>query len=698
MEAEAFNKNMDVNAIFSCSWGPDDDGATVDGPHLMAAKAMKFGVDFGREGFGSIFVVASGNGGENGDNCNYDGYANSIYTVTIGAVDENGGMPYYAEECASMLGVTFSSGTLNKRDIVTTDWEPNVFAGSDAGGDGGGGGILGFRSIGGGGGNSGGYGDVKMGSGGMSGRSTSGGGVYRGASSSYGKNGGGCTERHTGTSAAAPLAAGMIALMLEARPCLTWRDVQYVVALTARKVDVEVAHWQNNGAGLAHSHKHGFGLLSAWRLVNAARVWKTVPWLTSYSFTEERKDWQIPKGRQSPLTITHTVTPRDIQGLSLFIVEHVQLTVWLSHPSRGKIEVKVVSPAGTVSMLAATRHKDNSSNGFNDWTFTTVRCWGEKPTGDWTILVTDHDDQGKLDKGRLNKYRLTLFGTPMTPAEFQDRRKLVEAAMTGEFLHQNYNLHCPPPPKYESVYAPVSERVLKIIILSGIFLLVMAIYETFEYIFCYDDEKKEARETIEANRRAARLAQETVAGDDEDFVQQTSALLQQQSSIEDTDPLARNSNNCAHRFPFVGRFSDSVGNNTEEQEEDEDDDFSTSSETSRLLYEDLASGNKRHSSGKSSRGVSKGQSSNHPPPVQDVIPLSTFSVCKGELPGQGMNEELSTAHLVGNVLVSSDDISSTSLPGLSVNRPIDSTGAGLSLPVQPHNGNSLSLNGYKLPS
>ena len=45
---------------------------------------MKYGIDFGRHGYGSIYVVASGNGGQAEDNCNYDGYANSIYTVTIG--------------------------------------------------------------------------------------------------------------------------------------------------------------------------------------------------------------------------------------------------------------------------------------------------------------------------------------------------------------------------------------------------------------------------------------------------------------------------------------------------------------------------------------------------------------------------------------------------------------------------------------
>lgn len=46
--------------------------------------ALAHGVLAGRKGYGSIFVVASGNGGHFKDNCNFDGYANSIYTVTIG--------------------------------------------------------------------------------------------------------------------------------------------------------------------------------------------------------------------------------------------------------------------------------------------------------------------------------------------------------------------------------------------------------------------------------------------------------------------------------------------------------------------------------------------------------------------------------------------------------------------------------------
>lgn len=102
----------------ACSWGPKDDGKTVDGPQHLTLEGLRHGVEYGRNGYGAIYVVASGNGGVIGDNCNYDGYANTIYTVTIGAVGEDGTMPYYGEECASMLAVTFSSSAYS-RNIVS---------------------------------------------------------------------------------------------------------------------------------------------------------------------------------------------------------------------------------------------------------------------------------------------------------------------------------------------------------------------------------------------------------------------------------------------------------------------------------------------------------------------------------------------------------------------------------------------------
>jgi subtilisin-like proprotein convertase family protein len=33
--------------------------------------------------------------------------------------------------------------------------------------------------------------------------------------------------------------------------------------------------------------------------------------------------------------------------------------------------------------------KNISNLGLTDWTFNTVRCWGENPVGEWTIQITD---------------------------------------------------------------------------------------------------------------------------------------------------------------------------------------------------------------------------------------------------------------------------------------------------------------------
>jgi len=40
LEAMAFNTKSDVNDVYSCSWGPDDNGRTVDGPHQLAQVCL----------------------------------------------------------------------------------------------------------------------------------------------------------------------------------------------------------------------------------------------------------------------------------------------------------------------------------------------------------------------------------------------------------------------------------------------------------------------------------------------------------------------------------------------------------------------------------------------------------------------------------------------------------------------------------
>ncbi|XP_065071198.1 proprotein convertase subtilisin/kexin type 7-like [Rhopilema esculentum] len=414
LEAMAFNTKMDINDIYSCSWGPDDNGKTVDGPHRLAQAALAHGVMAGRKGYGSIFVVASGNGGHFKDNCNFDGYANSIFTVTVGAVDELGQMPYYAEHCAAMLAVTYSSGQGHQRNIVTTDWRL-------------------------------------------------GGGV-------------GCTDRHTGTSAAAPLAAGMIALMLQVRNCLTWRDIQHIITYTAVKVPIDEEEWQKNGAGFFHSHKHGFGLLNSWKLVTTAKMWESVPVLTSWTSPLIKVDKEIPASGE--LVEEFRVNKDKVE--EVVTLEHVTLTVDLSHPYRGDVMINLLSPSGTVSKLATARKYDRSTDGFNDWTFSTVRCWGERPVGIWRVTILDAANQSK--RGRLRHWKITFYGSSMSPREIQQRKRLVREVSSGKYLKEP-GPPCLPPPSPVTEKILFSARFLKVLLLLSGFIFLVCTYFVLETVF-----------------------------------------------------------------------------------------------------------------------------------------------------------------------------------------------------------------------
>ncbi|XP_070621840.1 proprotein convertase subtilisin/kexin type 7 [Erythrolamprus reginae] len=423
LEAVAFNKHYQINDIYSCSWGPDDDGKTVDGPHQLGKAALQHGVMAGRRGFGSIFVVASGNGGHHNDNCNYDGYANSIYTVTIGAVDEMGYKPFYAEECASMLAVTFSGGDKLMRSIATTDWD-----------------------------------------------------LQRGT---------GCTEGHTGTSAAAPLAAGLVALMLQVRPCLTWRDVQHIIVFTATQYEDHRAHWDTNQAGLSHSHQHGFGLLNAWRLVNAAKVWESVPYLASYVSPLLGEKRAIPM-EPGHLEATWNVTEADLEPSGLKTLEHVAVTVSITHPRRGNLEIHLRCPSGTDSLVGTARSLDSDPTGFVDWTFSTVRCWGEEAQGSYRLTIRDVGDQ-TLRAGRLDQWQLTLYGSSWSPAQIRERRRLLEEAMSGRFLKEEFASPCPPGLRIpEQPPSTLTANTLKTLMLLGCFAVFWTFYSLLEGVLTCD--------------------------------------------------------------------------------------------------------------------------------------------------------------------------------------------------------------------
>ncbi|KAL4613267.1 proprotein convertase subtilisin/kexin type 6 [Arapaima gigas] len=350
VEAKSLSIRPDYIDIYSASWGPDDDGKTVDGPGPLAKQAFEMGIKKGRKGLGSIFVWASGNGGRQGDHCSCDGYTNSIYTISVSSTTENGVKPWYLEVCSSTLATTYSSGEFYDRKIMTTD----------------------FRQR--------------------------------------------CTDGHTGTSVSAPMVAGVIALALEANPLITWRDVQHLLVKTSRPAHLKASDWKTNAVGHRVSHLYGFGLVDAEAMVVEAKKWRNVPPQHICTETSNHRTRYIRAHQQLNATIS-TFGCTEQADQHVVYLEHVVVRVLITHPRRGDLQISLVSPLGTRSQLLAKRLFDNSNEGFRNWEFMTVHCWGEKAEGQWTLEVMDSPSQMRNPEvlGKLKEWTLILHGTSEYP-------------------------------------------------------------------------------------------------------------------------------------------------------------------------------------------------------------------------------------------------------------------------------------------
>ena len=354
LEAAALALRIDQTDIFSASWGPPDDGKTFDGPGNLAKKAFAKGIMNGRNGLGSIYVWSSGNGGIFDDSCACDGYANSIYTLSISSLSENGYRPWYLEECSSTIAATYSSGEpFLERQVITTDLH------------------------------------------------------------------GQCTNQHSGTSASAPIAAGIVALALEANPKLTWRDVQYIIVETSQKDPaLEEGDFFRNGAGKLVSSRFGFGLMNAVAMVSTAKQWESVSPQHICHGPLHLNQIEIPSNGTLFLHEPNITT----SCTSLKFIEHVQVNISLDYSKRGDLAIALVSPSLTRSVLLPPRKGDSTPGKIDNWVFTSVQFWGEKAAGNWTVQIVNTGDQH--NNGSVYQWSVVLYGTKSLPKFLRKQRRV----------------------------------------------------------------------------------------------------------------------------------------------------------------------------------------------------------------------------------------------------------------------------------
>ncbi|CAM1331229.1 PCSK1 (predicted) [Pycnogonum litorale] len=120
-ESNALSYKINEIDIYSNSWGPKDDGETLEGPGELTVAALSKGINEGRSSKGVLYVWASGNGGLNYDDGNCDGYASSIYTATVSAVTHSGRISEIMEKCSNTLAAVYSRGEHTGKGMVTTN-------------------------------------------------------------------------------------------------------------------------------------------------------------------------------------------------------------------------------------------------------------------------------------------------------------------------------------------------------------------------------------------------------------------------------------------------------------------------------------------------------------------------------------------------------------------------------------------------
>jgi subtilisin family serine protease len=202
------------------------------------------------------------------------------------------------------------------------------------------------------------------------------------------------TSTMNGTSSAAPNVSGAIALMLEANPQLTLRDVKHILAETSRQVDADAApvvvdgityhEWVTNAAGFTYHNYYGFGGIDVAAAVGAAKG-STVGSLADRS----KADWISSGTIDLDVGFGATVAQALYMPTS-GIVEYVLVRLTMTHEDPSEVGFRLTSPSGTTTTIwqpyvaASTAIESKVAH------LSASAFYGESMTGDWTLSAYDH--------------------------------------------------------------------------------------------------------------------------------------------------------------------------------------------------------------------------------------------------------------------------------------------------------------------
>ncbi len=247
------------------------------------------------------------------------------------------------------------------------------------------------------------------------------------------------TSKFGGTSASAPVVAGIMALGKQVRPNMDTRFAKHLLVLSSDVIDPTDSSlfgdgWITNSAGNQFNQNYGFGLVNAAQFVDLAHQYAGV----TQMITEDTGVIQVDEA-----IVDGSVISRQFQISSQVSLEDILVTIDFEHGWSGDLNIELTSPTGTTSRLLLGGWHQTGPWERGNWTFLSNAFWGENPYGLWTITLADI---WEMDSGRWYSFSVQanmgeLIPVPLPAAAWAG---LAMLGMLGGFrsLRRRHRTHC----------------------------------------------------------------------------------------------------------------------------------------------------------------------------------------------------------------------------------------------------------------